>query len=75
MKTMTCRQLGGACDQKFSGNTFDEIAAQSKKHGMEMFQKGDKAHLAAMQEMQKLMASPESMQSWMASKRKEFEAL
>ncbi|MBL7877435.1 MAG: DUF1059 domain-containing protein, partial [Cyclobacteriaceae bacterium] len=45
MKTMTCKQLGGACDQKFIANTFDEIAAQSKKHGMEMFQKGDQPHL------------------------------
>lgn len=75
MKTMTCKQLGGACDQKFIANTFDEIAAQSKKHGMEMFQKGDQPHLMAMKEMQKLMKSPDSMNQWMESKRKEFEGL
>ena len=55
---MTCKQLGGACDQKFSANTFVEMAALSKKHGMEMFQKGDKAHLDAMNEMQNMMYSP-----------------
>lgn len=75
MKTMTCKQLGGACDQTFTANTFDEIASQSKKHGMEMFQKGDTAHLKAMQDMQKLMQSSESMANWMQEKRREFELL
>jgi hypothetical protein len=75
MKTMTCKQLGGACDQKFTANTFDEIAALSKKHGMEMFQKGDSSHLEAMNDMQKMMKSPDSMNEWMDGKRKEFEGL
>lgn len=39
MKTMTCKQLGGACDKTFSANTFDEIVTMSKHHGMEMFKK------------------------------------
>ena len=72
---MTCKQLGGACDKQFSANTFDEIASLSKKHGMEMFQKGDKAHLDAMNEMQKTMKSPDSMKTWMEDKRKEFDKL
>ena len=75
MKTMTCKQLGGACDKEFHGNTFEEIAEQSKKHGMEMFQSGDKAHLQAMDEMRKQMGSPDSMKEWMDNKRKEFNAL
>ena len=75
MKTMTCKQLGGACDKEFHGNTFEEIAEQSKKHGMEMFQSGDKAHLQAMDEMRKQMSSPDSMKNWMDNKRKEFNAL
>jgi hypothetical protein len=45
MKTMTCKQLGGACDQPFNATTFDEIAVLSKKHGMEMFQKGVAPHI------------------------------
>lgn len=72
---MTCKQLGGACNQKFSAQTFDEIAALSKKHGMEMFQKGDKAHLEAMGQMQKIMSSPDAMSQWMETRRKEFEGL
>jgi predicted small metal-binding protein len=74
MKTMTCKQLGGACDLEFQANTFTEIAEMSKKHGMEMFQKGDEAHLKAMNEMQELMQSPENMNQWMENKGKEFEA-
>ena len=75
MKTMTCNQLGGACNKEFRANTFDEIVMQSKKHGMEMFQSGDKAHLQAMTEMKTLMSDPEAMKDWMEGKRKEFDAL
>lgn len=75
MKTMTCRQLGGACDLEFQANTFEEIAELSKKHGMEMFQSSDKEHLNAMKEMQELMKTPGAMQEWFENKRKEFEAL
>jgi hypothetical protein len=75
MKTMTCKQLGGACDLAFSANTFEEITSQSKRHGMDMFQKGDAAHLKAMQEMQSLMQSPESMARWMQGKKNEFDSL
>lgn len=75
MKTMTCAQLGGACEITFQANTFEEIAAMSKQHGMEMFQAKDKAHLKAMDDMKALMSSPESMQAWFESKRREFDAL
>ncbi|MFD2585324.1 DUF1059 domain-containing protein [Croceitalea marina] len=75
MKTMTCKQLGGACNIEFRADTFEEIAELSKKHGMEMFQKNDAAHLDAMNEMKTLMKSPEAMQAWFQNKREEFEAL
>jgi polyhydroxyalkanoate synthesis regulator phasin len=75
MKTMTCKQLGGACDMEFHADTFEEMADLSKKHGMEMFQKGDSAHLEAMNVMQDLMKSPEAMQEWFENKRQQFNAL
>lgn len=75
MKTMTCKQLGGACDKEFRANTFDEIAELSKTHGMEMFQKQDKNHLEAMNKIKELMNMPGAMDMWFDSKRKEFEAL
>ena len=75
MKTMTCRQLGGACELEFRADTFEEMAEMSKKHGMEMFQKGNEAHLKAMEEMKGLMSNPEAMKEWFDGKKKEFEAL
>ncbi len=77
MKTMTCNQLGGACDMEFHANTFDEISEMSKQHGMEMFQKNDEPHLQAMHKMRELMQSVESnsMQEWLKNKREEFDAL
>ncbi len=72
---MTCKQLGGACDVEFHSDTFGEMAAQSKKHGMEMFQSGDKEHLKAMSKMQELMQLPDAMTQWFENKRKEFDAL
>ena len=75
MKTMNCKQLGGACDKEFHADTFEEIAEMSKKHGMEMFQKNDELHLIAMNEMQDLMQKPEAMKDWFENKKKEFDAL
>ena len=75
MKTMTCKQLGGACDQEFQASTFEEMAEMSKKHGMEMFQTGDEEHLKAMNAMRELMQSPKAMNEWFENKRKEFNAL
>jgi len=75
MKTMTCKQLGGACDMEFTANTFEEMAEMSKAHGMEMFQANDAAHLEAMGAMKELMQSPEKMQAWFAEIKAEFDAL
>lgn len=75
MKTMTCNQLGGACDLEFHAETFEEMAELSKQHGMEMFQKQDAAHLEAMQKMKQLMQNPDDMTKWFEAKRQEFEAL
>ena len=75
MKTMTCKQLGGACDLEFTADTFEEVAEMSKKHGTEMFQKRDGPHLDAMNEMKNSMTSPDSFQNWFNDRRQEFDAL
>ena len=74
MKSMTCNQLGGACEQVFSAETFDDLASQSQKHGKEMFAANDEPHMAAMDKMMEVMKSGK-MDSWMASRKAEFEAL
>lgn len=72
---MTCKQLGGACEQEFHANSFDDIAEQSKRHGMDMFQQSDAAHHDAMNAMRELMQKPEAMTEWFESKKKEFDEL
>lgn len=75
MKIMSCKQLGGACEKEFHGDTFEEIAELSKQHGIEMYHKQDEAHLKAMEEMRKLMENPKNMNKWFESKKKEFSEL
>ena len=75
MKSMMCKKPGGACSVKFTAATFEEIAEMSRKHGIEMFQRGDKEHLNAMEQMKVLMQDPYAMQKWFAGRRREFESL
>ena len=74
MKSMTCKQLGGACEKEFHADSFDEIAEMSKQHGIEMFHSNDAAHLKAMNEMRELTQNPEAMNEWFENKRNEFDA-
>lgn len=75
MKSMTCAQLGGACNKVFTAETFEEIARLSQEHGKEMFLAQDLPHLEAMQKMKVLMQSQEAMQKWMKEKKDHFESL
>lgn len=75
MKTIKCKQLGGACDKEFRADTFEEVVEISKQHGKEMFQQKDEAHLKVMGEMQELMQKPEDMSAWFETRKREFNAL
>ncbi|MBX4196683.1 DUF1059 domain-containing protein [Candidatus Pacearchaeota archaeon] len=75
MKTMTCKQLGGACDKEFQAETFEEMKGLSMSHAHEMYQKNDKAHMEVMAEMKELMKDPKAIKKWMENKKKEFNAL
>jgi hypothetical protein len=72
---MTCLQLGGACDKKFTAETFDELGEMAKSHGREMFQASDETHMDAMQKVMLLMQDPDAMNKWFQSMRDIFEAL
>lgn len=75
MKIMTCKQLGGVCDKEFHAETLEEMAEMSKKHAMEMAEKGDKGHIEKMEEMKDLMSKPEAIKEWNEKIQKEFDAL
>ena len=75
MKTMTCKQLSGACDKEFHANTFDEMEELSKRHAMEMYRKGDEEHIKIMKEMMELMKDHKAMKKCMDGMRKVFDTL
>ena len=75
MKTMTCKDLAGACDAEFHAETFDAMAQMSQKHGMEMVEQGDQAHIEAMEKMKGLMSNPEAIKEWYATVQKMFDSL
>jgi hypothetical protein len=75
MKKMICSELGGACDQEFIAETFEEIATLSQTHGKEMFEQQDENHLKVQNEMMELMKDPSKMKIWMDTKRALFDSL
>jgi hypothetical protein len=72
---MTCKQLGGVCDLEFKAETFEEMAEISRKHGIEMYEKGDEEHIKVMDKMRESMNYPEVVEKWMKEKQKEFDSL
>ena len=75
MKTMTCAQLGGACDTAFHAETFPEMAALSQAHARQMYAANDADHKTAMAAMAELMQQPAALQAWMSEKQQLFDSL
>ena len=48
MKTMTCRQLGGACDLPLRGATADEVIKAQDQHLRDAVAAGDTSHETAL---------------------------
>jgi predicted small metal-binding protein len=74
MKTISCKELGGACSHAFRGSTFEEVANQSQQHGAEMVALADQPHLDAMSEMMTILESGH-VEEWMNAKMELFELL
>jgi hypothetical protein len=75
MKTMTCKELGGACDIKFQAETFGQMTEISMQHGIEMMQSNDEAHMKAINTMREIMQNPVTMNQWFVERQAEFDAL
>ncbi len=67
MKTFTCKELGGTCDQTFSGETFEALMNQAVGHMM-----SDDAHRASIMGME--ARTGENQEQWMTRMRAEFDA-
>lgn len=75
MKTMTCRQLGGACDLALSGETADAIIHAQDKHLNDIVASGDVAHQAAQKDMKGRWKHPIKGMGWYKQTKRDFEAL
>ncbi len=66
-KTFICRELGGTCDEKFSGDSLMEIVQKGMPHMM-----SDESHKASIMGMEK--STGENQAQWMERMQKEFDA-
>ena len=55
MKSMIFKQWGGACEKRFSADTFDEMVLIIQSHLREMSQWKDLGHMKAVHEMRKIV--------------------
>jgi len=65
-KTFTCRELGGVCDESFSGASFAEILQKGGAHMM-----SDEAHQTSIMSLE--ARTGENKEEWMARMQNEFE--
>ena len=75
MKTMTCKQMGGPCDQAFSGETADDVINAQDKHLKEAVAAGDAAHEPARNDMKGRWKHPIKGMGWYKDTKKAFAAL
>jgi predicted small metal-binding protein len=75
MKTMTCTQLGGACNVQLRGSTADEVIKAQDKHLKEAVAAGDATHENALQEMKGRWKHPLKGMGWYKDTKRQFAAL
>lgn len=75
MKTMTCEDLGGACDLRHSGADANVIIKAQDKHLREMVAQGDDTHAQALKEMKGRWKNPISGMGWYRKTKRDFAAL
>ena len=75
MKTMTCRQLGGACDLELRGETADEVIKAQDRHLREAVASGDTSHEKALDDMKGRWKHPIKGMGWYKDTKKSFAAL
>ena len=75
MKTMTCRQLGGACDLEHHGDDANEIIKAQDRHLREAVAAGHTQHEPALKEMRGRWKRPVSGLKWYRQVQRDFAAL
>lgn len=72
MKTMTCKDLDGACDLAHHGETADDVIKAQDKHLKEMTALGDQAHQEAANAMAARWKNPIKGMGWYMNIKKVF---
>jgi predicted small metal-binding protein len=75
MKTMTCRQLGGACGLELRGSTADEVIKAQDQHLREAVAAGDSTHEEALEDMKGRWKHPIKGMGWYKNTKRAFAAL
>jgi predicted small metal-binding protein len=75
MKTMTCQQLGGACDLAHHGDSADEVIKAQDRHLREVVAGGDTAHEDAFAAMKGSWRRPISGMGWYRDVKRRFATL
>lgn len=72
MSTMTCRQLGGPCDEQLSGETADEVIKAQDRHLRDAVRAGDATHEPAHEDMKNRWRHPVRAMGWYRDAKKAF---
>lgn len=75
MKTMTCRQLGGPCDNKLRAVTADQMIKDQDRHLKEAVKDGDATHQQAHEQMKNRWKHPKQSMNWYSDTKKAFAEL
>ena len=75
MKTMTCRELGGACDLELRGETADDVIKLQDQHLKDVVAGGDTAHADALKAMKGRWKRPIAGMGWYRSVKRDFAEL
>ncbi|RFA20603.1 hypothetical protein [Subtercola boreus] len=74
-KTMTCRSLGGPCDQQHTEATADEIIKAQDRHLRDAVKGGDVTHSEARDAMKGRWRHPKRAMDWYSGVKRDFAAL
>jgi hypothetical protein len=72
MKTMTCKDLGGPCDLRLTGETADDVIKAQDRHLKEAVDGGDTTHAEARKAMQGRWKHPKKSMDWYNATKKAF---
>ena len=75
MKTMTCKDLGGPCDLRHSGQDANDVIHAQDEHLKEAVAAGDSTHQEALKEMKGRWKRPWAAMGWYRQVKRDFAAL